>query len=144
MQLDLVLPDLLLESQQKIFDPLNLPEHSYGNQLLKKMAKKYEHEIIKEMSKLSSSTTAKAVLQEISQNIMGSGTTGLMSSVSSAGSIKLSLWREKQKINPRPSIPKDHSNWMSCEVLKLNTPEPQMEQSFYLTELGSMRRKPTH
>ena len=94
----------------------DLPEHSHGNQLLKKMAKKHEQEIIKEMSKPFSSTTTKAVLQEISQNIMGSATTGLMSSVSSAGSIKMSFWREKQKIHPRPSIPKDHLDWMSCEV----------------------------
>ena len=47
---------------------------------------------------------------------MGSGTTGLMSSVSSAGPIKMSLWREKQKINPGPSISKYYLNWMSCEV----------------------------
>ena len=41
---------------------------------------------------------------------MGSGTTGLMSSVSSAGPIKMSLWREK------PSIPKYYLDWMSFEV----------------------------
>ena len=46
---------------------------------------------------------------------MGSGTTGLMSSVSSAGPIKMSLLREK-KINPGPSIPKYYLDWMSCEV----------------------------
>ena len=56
----------------------DLPEHSHGNQILKKIAKKHEQENIKEMSKPSSSTTTKAVFQEISQNIMGSGTTGLI------------------------------------------------------------------
>ena len=44
----------------------DLPEHSHGNQILKKIAKKHEQENIKEMSKPSSSTTTKAVLQEIS------------------------------------------------------------------------------
>jgi len=60
--------------------------------------------IIKEFSQLPSFTIAKAVLQEISQTVI--------SSVSSAGSIKMSLWPEKQKINPRPSISKDHLDWM--------------------------------
>jgi len=89
-----------------------LPEHSHGNQLLKQMAKKVEHYVIKEMSKHSHSTR-KLVLQEISQSC---GSKGLMSSVSSAGSIKMSLWREKQKINPRPAIPNNHFDFMKYEM----------------------------
>ena len=92
-----------------------LPEHSHGTQLLKKIAKKVELDVIKEMSKHLHST-GKLVLQEISQSIMGCGSKCLMSSVSSAGSIKMSLWHEKQKINPRPAIPNNHFDFMKYQM----------------------------
>ena len=92
-----------------------LPTHEHSNKLMKQAAKEIETELIKSYAKVDGSTS-KQVLLEISNNVMGSNSPGLLSSVSSAGAVKMALLRERQKINPRPNLPKSHDSFMSMDI----------------------------
>ena len=80
----------------------SIPLHDHGNQLLTKKAKEHEVAVLDNLANVPAATT-KAVLQQISTNILASSSPGLLSSTSSAGAVKIALWRKKQKINPRIS-----------------------------------------
>ena len=82
----------------------SIPLHDHGNQLLIKKAKEHGVAVLDNLANVPAATT-KAVLQQISTNILASSSPGLLSSTSSAGAVKMALWRKKQKINPRPKIP---------------------------------------
>ena len=74
-----------------------------------------EKKVIKQHAVIDGATTQN-VLKEISINIRGSTSPGLQSSMSSAGAIKMALWREKQRINPSPPIPKGHKAFMEKPI----------------------------
>ena len=80
----------------------SIPLHDHGNQLLTKKAKEHEVAVLDNLANVPAATT-KAVLQQISTNILACSSPGLLSSTSSAGAVKIALWRKKQKINPRIS-----------------------------------------
>ena len=90
----------------------DLPTHEHSNKLMKRAAKQIETQMIKRYAQVDGSTS-KQVLVEISNNVIGSDSPGLLSSVSSAGAVKMALWRERQKLNPRPNLPKSHDSFMT-------------------------------
>ena len=67
----------------------DLPTDEHSNKLMKKAAKEIETQMIKRYAQVDGSTS-KQVLVEISNNVMGSDSPGLLSSVSSAGAVR---WR---------------------------------------------------
>ena len=93
----------------------SIPLHDHGNQLLIKKAKEHEVAVLDNLANVPAATT-KAVLQQISTNILASSSPGLLSSTSSAGAVKMALWRKKQKINPRPKIPESHLDIMEEQI----------------------------
>ena len=93
----------------------SIPLHDHGNQLLLKKAKEHEVAVLDNLANVPAATT-KAVLQQISTNILASSSPGLLSSTSSAGAVKMALWRKKQKINPRPKIPESHLDIMDEQI----------------------------
>ena len=92
-----------------------LPTHNHSNKLLQQAAKKVEKRFVQQHALVDGSTTQN-VLKDISTSIRASTSPGLQSSLSSAGAIKMALWRERQKVNPRPIIPKDHSVFMATPI----------------------------
>ena len=118
----------------------SVPTHDHGNQLLQRMAKDHGSEVLDNLANVPAATN-KAVLQQISTNIQASSSPGILSSTSSAGAIKMALWRKKQRLNPRPKIPESHDDIMAAQIqtnlLKLLT-----EQNFSSTS-GQMMMKLT-
>ena len=105
-----------------------LPLHNHPNSLLKQEARKVQKEIIQQHALIDGATTQN-VLKEISVNIRGSTSPGFQSSMSSAGALKMALWREKQWINPSPTIPSS-SGWMKEKVNLLQFFSPPGLQRF--------------
>ena len=93
----------------------SIPTHDHGNQLLRRMAKDHESEVLDNLANVPAATT-KAVLQQISTNILASSSPGIHSSTSSAGAIKMAPWRKKQKLNPLPKIPKSLDDNMAAQI----------------------------
>ena len=93
-----------------------LPSHNHGNGLLKKIAQEEQKKVIDKYSAMPG-VSPKSVLQEISTNVLSSTTPGCLASVSSAGGIKMALWRERNKVDPRPVIPKSHTEFMEINIL---------------------------
>ena len=81
----------------------SLPQHNHGNGLMKAKVRAIESAVVDKYAAASGST-ATAALQEISVNILNSDCPGMLSSASSASAIKAALWRQKQKLSPRPNI----------------------------------------
>ena len=92
-----------------------LPVHSHGNQLLRKQAKETERKVISKYAGIHGAAPA-AVLQEISSNMLGSSFPGQLSSASSSGAVRMSLWRQRQVLNPRPKLPSTHAHFMATEI----------------------------
>ena len=93
----------------------NLPGHDHGNQRLKRSAAEAEKDVIKRMAVVPG-TTAKRVLSEVSSNLQRSPNPGLVCSMRSAGAIKMALWREKNKVNPTPKLPKNFEDIIGCQL----------------------------
>ena len=103
-----------------------LPSHNHGNGLLKSIAKEEQQKTISKYAAMPG-ISPKSVLQEISTNVLASSTPGCLASVTSAGGIKMALWRERNKVDPRPAIPTSHEDWM----------ETNMPDKFTTMETGS-------
>ena len=101
--------------QETLLDNQFLALHDHGNQLLVKKAKEYVVSVLDNLANVPAATT-KAVLQKISTNILASSSPRLLSSTSSAGAVKMALWRKEQKINPRPKIPESHLDIMEEQI----------------------------
>ena len=72
-----------------------LPSHQHGNQLMKKTAKKTESAVLFKYAGVQGATPS-TVLQEISYNMLSSNFPGQLSSSSTAGAIRMKLWRQRQ------------------------------------------------
>ena len=81
-----------------------LPMHEHGTNLNKRKAKEAVASTIKKFATLPS-TTAKQALCEITNTLLASENPDSLYAMTSAGSIKSALWREK-KISDRPKLPK--------------------------------------
>ena len=92
-----------------------LPEHNHGNGLLKSIAQEEQKKVISKYASMPG-ISPKSVLQEISTNVLSSSTPGCLASVTSAGGIKMALWRERNKVDPRPAIPKSHEDFMETNI----------------------------
>ena len=88
----------------------NLPEHDHGNNLLKDSTQCAEDKVIRQMANVPGVTT-KAVLSEINRNEATH-----VSSQRSTAAVKIALWRQKCKVNPISSIPKDFTTLMDMEI----------------------------
>ena len=78
-----------------------LPSHSHTNQLLKRAAKETEENVIKKYAGIPCAT-ATTVLQWISSNMLSSSFPGQLGSASTAGAIRMKVWRQRQVTNSRP------------------------------------------
>ena len=56
------------------------------------------------------------VLQEISNTMLGSNFPGQIASASSAGAIRMKLYRQHQNINPRPKLPSTFEEYMATDI----------------------------
>ena len=93
-----------------------LPDHSHGNKLIKQIAKDTEKIVLEKYAGVHGSIPS-AVLQEISVNMLESSFPGQIASASSAGAIKMKLWRQKRVGNPHPKIPKTHTEYIETNEL---------------------------
>lgn len=92
-----------------------LPHHEHTTNILKDQAKTVEKAFIKKYATLPRSST-KAMLCEISQNILGSSQPNALYSMSSTAANKMALLREKRKLNPLPPLPKNYSDVLSAAI----------------------------
>ena len=92
----------------------SLPEHNHTNKLMKTIAKATEKKLVDQFASLPGAQPS-TVLQEISANMLASECPGQIGSASSAGAIRMQLWRQRQVFNPRPKIPKNHAEYMATE-----------------------------
>jgi hypothetical protein len=93
----------------------NLPHHEHTTNLLKQQAKTVEKAIIKKYASLPG-TSNKAMLCEISQNILSSPQPNALYSMSSTAATKMALFREKQKFNPLPPLPKTYTDVLTAAI----------------------------
>lgn len=93
----------------------NWPTHDHGINLTKRKAQEEQAAAIAKYSTISGTST-KAMLGEISQNILSSSTPNAIFGMSSGSALKMSLWRNKQKINPIPELPKSHADVMKTVI----------------------------
>jgi len=82
------------------------PHHEHTTNILKQQAKSVEKAIIKEYAALPG-TSNKAMLCEISQNILRSDQPNTLYSMSSTGATNMALFRKKRKTAPPPSSAQD-------------------------------------
>ena len=92
-----------------------LPAHNHGNQLLRKLAQDTEKTIIDRFS-AAEGVKPSTVLQEISNTMLGSNFPGQIASASSAGAIRMKLYRQHQNINPRPKLPSTFEEYMATDI----------------------------
>ncbi len=92
-----------------------LPSHQHGNQLMKKTAKKTESAVLLKYAGVQGATPS-TVLQEISYNMLSSNFPGQLSSSSTAGAIRMKLWRQRQVISPRPKLPSSFEEYMDTDI----------------------------
>ena len=92
-----------------------LPEHSHNNQLLKKTAKETEKNVLEKYAAVPCAT-ASTVLQDISSTMLSSSFPGQLSSASTAGAIRMKVWRQRQAINPRPKLPTNFEQYMNTDI----------------------------
>ena len=92
-----------------------LPVHNHSNKLLKKKAKETEVNVLSKYAGVDRVAPA-AVLQEISTYLLSSNFPGQIGSASSAGAIRMKIWRQRQVINPRPKIPSSHEEYMTLQA----------------------------
>ena len=92
----------------------SLPEHNHTNKLMKTIAKATEKKLVDQYASLPGAQPS-TVLQEISANMLASECPGQIGSASSAGAIRMQLWRQRQVFNPRPKIRKNHDEYMATE-----------------------------
>ena len=92
-----------------------MPHHEHTTNILKQQAKSVEKDIIKKYAALLGTST-KAMLCDISQNILRSGQPNALSSVSSTGATKMALFKEKQKLNPLPPLPKTYTDVLTAVI----------------------------
>ena len=112
---DPVLQLLLQENQQEILSERNFLI-THVNKLIKQIAKDTEKVVLEKYAGVHGSIPS-AVLQEISVNMLESSFPGQIASASSAGAIKMKLWRQKQVGNPHPKIPKTHTEYIETNEL---------------------------
>jgi len=93
------------------------PVHDHGINILKQKAREAQEAAVEKYASLAGTST-KAMLGEISSNILASTAPNAIYSMDSGNSLKLKLWRAKQKLNPIPQIPKMYEDIM-------NTPLPE-------------------
>ena len=79
-----------------------LPDHSHGNLLLKKLAQQTESKVLTQYTGVQGALPS-TILQEISTNMLSSSFPGQLSSASSAGAIRMKIWHKRQIVNPCPS-----------------------------------------
>jgi hypothetical protein len=91
------------------------PVHGHGINLLKRQAKKEQDAAIKKYSTLPGTST-KAMLGEISKNLLASSTPNAIYGMDSGSALKMALWRNKQKENPIPQLPKSHDDVMKTDI----------------------------
>lgn len=91
------------------------PHHEHTTNILKQQAKSVEKNIIKKYAALPGTGT-KAMLCEISQNILRSDQPNALYSMSSTGATKMALFREKQKLNPLPPLPKTYKDVLTAAI----------------------------
>ena len=91
-----------------------LPTHAHENKMLKRAITDKENSVIKKMARVDgiSNTT---VLSEITRDIQRSDQPNLICGMRSKNALKVALWREKNKVNPTPAIPKtgDFASFMN-------------------------------
>ena len=92
-----------------------LPMHEHGTNLNKRKAKEAVASTIKKFATLSS-TTAKQALCEITNTLLASENLDSLYAMTSAGSIKSALWREKKKISDMLKLPKTYQELMNMEL----------------------------
>ena len=92
-----------------------LPSHQHGNQLMKKTAKKTESAVLLKYAGVQGATPS-TVLQEICYNMLSSNFPGQLSSSSTAGAIRMKLWRQRQVISPRPKLPSTFEEYMDTDI----------------------------
>ena len=92
-----------------------LPIHNHANNLLKQVAQATEKQVLDKYKSVPSVSSA-AVLQDISKTMLSSVFPGQLSSASTAGSIRMKLWRQRQSDNPRPPIPSNFQEFMETEI----------------------------
>ena len=73
--------------------------------------------MVEQFASVAASTTAGA-LQEISNRMLSSNQPGQICSASTAGAVKMALWRKKLRISPtpRPRLPRTHEEFMNTTV----------------------------
>jgi hypothetical protein len=91
------------------------PVHEHTTNILKQQAKSVEKGIIKKYATLPRTST-KAMLCEISQNILRSNLPSALYSMSSTGATKMALFREKQKLNPLLPLPQSYADVLTAAI----------------------------
>ena len=92
-----------------------LPDHNHGYSLLKMKAQETEKEVLAQYAEVEGAVSA-TVLQEIGHRMLGSDFPGQLNSASSAGAIRMKLWRQRQVFNPRPKLPSSFKEYMATEI----------------------------
>ena len=93
----------------------DLPDHAHSTNLLKRKAKEVETAALKKHASLPGTST-KAMLCEISHNLLISELPNALYSTSTSTALKQALYRQKKRENPLPPLPKNHDDLMKADI----------------------------
>jgi hypothetical protein len=93
----------------------NWPTHEHGTNILKRKAKEIQQEAIKKFASIPGTST-KMMMGDITKKVLNSANPNAIYGMSSGSSLKMALWKTKQKENPTPPLPKSYSYLMKTEI----------------------------
>ena len=93
----------------------SLPDHHHGTNLLKRMAKEIQTDVVMRFATLPSTTTKQAT-GKMSKQMLASGQPDALFSMGSDEAVKAALWREKKKLTSQPKLPKTYKEIMEMEI----------------------------
>jgi hypothetical protein len=93
----------------------NWPTHEHGTNILKRKAKEVQQEAIKKFAYIPRTST-KMMMGDIAKTVLNSANPNAIYVMFSGSSLKMALWRAKQKKNPTPPLPKSYSDLMKTEI----------------------------